>query len=339
MARVASLLLPLLLSAGAAAALSPLCVPPAPGQDDTYIDCEVEVEGPKGIAYQPAALLDDGELVVLEYNIDRNGGGGDGSNEGGLEPIIDLLKSDALPDFDVLILSEVSRGCDGYGGGDVSGAAAIAAAFPGYWSAYAVEFVEYDAESTTTGECSIGNAIVSKFPFASVDSLTFSSQCCRYGGRWGGRSAVKADLVVGSDGSSPVRIVSTHLESGQSDVRSVINGTIVRERQAAELAQHFPSSSTKFMLIGGDMNSPLRSIDPTRLTFQWSGFHDSHDSIPWRQRNTCPDAAIAQYAKALTLDFLYIDDEDRISEVGICNDEEVCNGHSDHVPIFGKYRM
>jgi len=37
--------------------------------------------------------------------------------------------------------------------------------------------------------------------------------------------------------SQKVVVVSTHLESGQSDLKSVINGTYVRERQAAEITK------------------------------------------------------------------------------------------------------
>jgi endonuclease/exonuclease/phosphatase family metal-dependent hydrolase len=57
----------------------------------------------------------------------------------------------------------------------------------------------------------------------------------------------------------------------------------------------------------------------------------------WRERNTCPDGAIAQYAKALTLDFIYTSREEAIKEVGICDDEDKCNGWSDHVPIYATY--
>lgn len=86
--------------------------------------------------------------------------------------------------------------------------------------------------SSIFNECSIGNALLSKYPLKNLQQLTFTSQCCRYGGRWGGRSAVKAKVEVGG---KEVEVCSTHLESGQSDFKSVINGTYVRERQAAEV--------------------------------------------------------------------------------------------------------
>ena len=87
------------------------------------------------------------------------------------------------------------------------------------------------------------------------------------------------------------------------------------------------------------LHSSARSI--ASHSFEYNSFHDSHDSMPWRQRNTCPDGAIAQYAKALTLDMIYVDNIDLLVEdsVGICDNEDVCNGWSDHVPIFASYSI
>ena len=188
-------------------------------------------------------------------------------------------------------------------------------------------------------ECTIGNAIVSRYPLNDLNQVTYESQCCRYGGRWGGRSAVAASVDLGGSSSGGLVVVSTHLESGQSDIKSVLNGTYVREKQASEITALFPPAGDALTLIGGDFNSPLRSIDPTRLSFEYHLYHDSHDTMKWRERNTCPDGAIAQYAKALTLDFIYTSDKGRVKEVGICDDEEKCNGWSDHVPIFAKYSL
>lgn len=331
----------LLLPLGAnAIALPPLCTPPSnPDVDDIHIDCKIDTNMESPSEVTPSF---EGDLTVLEYNIDRNGAGGDGSREAGMEPILNLL-SDAtvLPAFDVLLLSEVARGCDSWAGG-ANGAAVIAEHFEEltkekHYFAYSVEYVEVGSASEG-GECTIGNAIVSRFPLNDLEQVTYESQCCRYGGRWGGRSAVKAAVDLGSSQKELI-VVSTHLESGQSDFKSVLNGTYVRERQASEITTTFPPSGDALTLIGGDFNSPLRSVDPTRLSFEYHKFHDSHDSMKWRERNTCPDGAIAQYAKALTLDFIYVSDDEKVKEVGICDDKDKCNGWSDHVPIFAKYSL
>ena len=140
------------------AALSPLCVPPVDG-DDIFINCSIDLGSPNlSSINNPKPLLPQigdlsqipSSLTVAEYNIDRNGYGGDGSRESGLQSIIDLLHDGSVvPEFDVLLLSEVGRGCDGYGGGN--GAEDIAKSFNMFW-VYAVEYVQVDAASQA-GEC------------------------------------------------------------------------------------------------------------------------------------------------------------------------------------------
>jgi endonuclease/exonuclease/phosphatase family metal-dependent hydrolase len=169
-----------------------------------------------------------------------------------------------------------------------------------------------------------------RYPLSSVDSFTFSSQCCRYGGRWGGRSSVCADLEVGGGG---VRICSTHLESGQPNAKMVLEGTYVRERQAAELAKKLNEEGDEgqLLLLGGDMNAPLRKVDPTRLGFEHGGFADVHDELPWSERGTAPDEAGGKVA--VPLDMIYSSKEGNVLDAGVCSDDE-CVGWSDHVPIF-----
>ena len=85
----------------------PLCQPPVTGEDDQFITCEIE-QG----SFNTTTSPDDFPSVVrvVEYNIDRNGNGGDGSREGGIEPILKLLADvNVIPTWDVLILSEVAR--------------------------------------------------------------------------------------------------------------------------------------------------------------------------------------------------------------------------------------
>ena len=259
----------------------PLCEIPS-ANSDVFINCKIDSGQPNASV---DSYYDDSEsLIVLEYNIDRNGAGGDGSNEIGLEGITNLLSSSNVPaKWDVLILSEVSRGCDRYSNSD-NGALAIASSFGFHW-AYAVEYVSYN-DASSSGECSFGNAIVSRFPLDDLEQFRFETQCCRYGGRWGSRTSLKGSLKSRS-GLRSIDIVSTHLESGMDDVKSVLNATYVRERQAAELSKQFLANRPDTLtLVGGDMNSPLREVDPTRLAFEHNKFHDVLDVLPWGKRNS-----------------------------------------------------
>lgn len=164
--------------------LSPLC-PLPPYDDDVHLNCETE-NGDfsslqnsidlKNIFKEDEPI----ELNIIEYNIDRNGYGGDGTNESGLDPIISLLQnSNLIPIPDIITLSEVGRGCESYGGQNISGALEIAKAF-GFYYTYAVEYVVV-SESDDVNECSIGNALLSRYPIQNIQQLRFETQCCRYG--------------------------------------------------------------------------------------------------------------------------------------------------------------
>lgn len=76
------------------------------------------------------------ELIIVEYNIDRNGKGGDGPNEKGLDPIVEVLLS--LGHIDIIILSEVARDCPSWE--RVNGAQYIAEKLKMDW-AYSVEYM------------------------------------------------------------------------------------------------------------------------------------------------------------------------------------------------------
>ena len=105
-----------LLYAGHTAAVETLCTPPSPGQDDTYIACELERYTPPAKAPLPEGKTND--LQTIAYNIDRNGDGGDGSKENGLSPIISLLEDRSIiPEWDILFLSEVARHCSNWDNG------------------------------------------------------------------------------------------------------------------------------------------------------------------------------------------------------------------------------
>jgi hypothetical protein len=252
--------------------LPPLC-PPPPYEDDVHLSCATE-SGFFSSIKTDCERFPVTSLNIVEYNIDRNGYGGDGSAENGLQPIIDLLQNSSLvPSGDIFLMSEVARGCPSWGGVDFSGAQEIAKAMNlNYY--YAVEYVDID-QSDETNECSIGNAILSKYVISNITQLRFESQCCRYGGRYGGRidligtidpcgageialgrgefsaqfstinnnnnnkgtSIATATTTSAGAGAGGLRIHvhSTHLESGQSNLEMVLQSIAVREQQAGEM--------------------------------------------------------------------------------------------------------
>ena len=319
----------------------PLCAPPTQTQDNVFIDCKLEYHSPTNLKPSKAANVND--LRTIAYNIDRNGDGGDGSKEGGLTPIISLLEDyTVVGEWDVLFLSEVSRGCNNWDEGS-NGAQEIADHF-GFYSIYGVEYVEIN-QGSRNGECSIGNAIVSRYPLTNSDWLVFESQCCRYDGRWGGRSAVKSEIVIPSltgDGKGrQFNLVSTHLESGQGDFMSVVKAKVVRGLQVTEMAEKYNSGGNGALtIIAGDMNGPLRELDSTRIAFQLDGMTDCHYYLPWADRNTCPDCGVISEYGLQTLDFIYVSDEEAISgNPGQCNDAAKCNGLSDHIPVWSSFKF
>jgi len=82
--------------------LAPLC-PLPPYEDDVHLSCNTESGSFSSIPHYNVPS----ELNIVEYNIDRNGYGGDGSNESGLDAIIKLLSNPLLIHSpDVLVLSE-----------------------------------------------------------------------------------------------------------------------------------------------------------------------------------------------------------------------------------------
>lgn len=302
-------------------ALAPLC-PLPPYKDDVHLSCATESGSFTTIPHYNVPS----ELNIVEYNIDRNGYGGDGDNESGLDAIIKLLSNPLLVQSpDVLVLSEVGRGCESYGGVDLSGAAEIAKNLNLNY-VYAVEYVVV-SESNSTAECSIGNALLSKYPIANVKQLRFESQCCRYPDRYGGRIDIIGDITLSSKpgSSNPetlVHVHSAHLESGQANVQMVLESILVRERQAAEMTNLTWSDSLP-VIIAGDLNSPGPNVDPTIIRLKKDGFTDSFENL------TIPSRPLIQY------DYLF-SSPSVLSDAGYCK-KPGCEGLSDHVPFLAKY--
>jgi endonuclease/exonuclease/phosphatase family metal-dependent hydrolase len=105
------------------------------------------------------------------------GGEGDTAKQNamgyGLDPMVDLLRH-LSPDF--VLLTEVERGCSWY----ENGAAYLAEQLQMEWT-YVVEFVptmNSDRDEEINQECSMGNAILSKWPLSDHVFTRFDEQCC-----------------------------------------------------------------------------------------------------------------------------------------------------------------
>eukprot|EP01126_Amoeba_proteus_P040210 TRINITY_DN4278_c0_g1_i4.p1 TRINITY_DN4278_c0_g1~~TRINITY_DN4278_c0_g1_i4.p1 ORF type:complete len:206 (-),score=44.87 TRINITY_DN4278_c0_g1_i4:108-725(-) len=201
---------------------------------------------------------------------------------------------------------------------------------------YAVEYVEV-GESTDSSECSIGNALLSKFPLKNLQQQRFSSQCCRYSGRYGGRVAVSADLDLGN--GKTIHVTSTHLESGQSDLKDILESLVVRGKQAYEIVTNLPRDSLAIPhIVGGDFNAPFHGMSPANAVLDLYGFSDAHSSLSWSKRCTCPDDPLSNY-DLCTLDYLF-SKPNNFSSPGLCQPDDVtCRGFSDHVPIWATYHV
>jgi endonuclease/exonuclease/phosphatase family metal-dependent hydrolase len=308
----------------------PLCpLPPFQKGDDVHINCKTDMGN--NIIINPPHL---NKIVIASYNIDRNGYGGDGSREEGLEPIINMFLEGVQPNGtkqglpkspDIILLSEAARGCEIYGN-FINGPEQISKSLGMNW-VYSVEYVVV-SQSNISSECSIGNAILSKFPIININQTRFNSQCCRFGDRYGGRIALSADILI--QGINKLSISSTHLESGQS-VKDVIQSEIIRAKQAKEIVELL-SISDKPSIIGGDMNSPLGDyLSPALLEFEINNWKDAHKTVPKKQRVTDPDDPLNKYGLGC-FDYIF-SKSNNISFPGICNVKQ-CIGFSDHLPIY-----
>ena len=140
--------------------LCPEAAAPDDAPDTTFIDCEVE--GATFATEEPPA---EDELVVLAYNILRGFE---------VDAQLDMITSGVdFPVPDILLLSEVDRGCERT---DFRNVARDYAERLGYYYVYAVEFLELPGDRGDTGPydppiCEHGNAIVSRYPLGNVRQI------------------------------------------------------------------------------------------------------------------------------------------------------------------------
>lgn len=189
-------------------AIEPLCVP---GDTHTHLDCRIE-----GADFRDGPAPAQDELVIWAYNVER-----------GLRldaQLAAITAEPGMPRPDVLLLSEVDRGCSRTGTLNVAQEYARAL---GMCYVYGVEFVELPRFWGPGGggvkdRCEHGNAIISRFPLGNVTLIrhertrswhSWTQRLLRLGQpRLGGRVAVSADVRVGD---TVVRLYAVHFESGR----------------------------------------------------------------------------------------------------------------------------
>lgn len=254
---------------------------PVGAPDKVFIDCPVEAG-----RFAPDAVAPADALVVMAYNLER------GARLADQAAAIRALD----PRPDVILASELDRGCNRSGGRHV--ARDLAQALEMDW-AFAVEFVELrtvDGDPPYyAAECEHGNAILSRYPLGNVRALRHATQASWYFApgtpgdqpRLGGRVAVLADVDAGG---WIAHLASLHLESAVGDAE--------RTAQAAEIAEQ-TARLPHPVLAGGDLNAGLYfldvqqgvTIDPTVAALTTAGFVDAHQGLPYEARVTSPDYA------------------------------------------------
>jgi endonuclease/exonuclease/phosphatase family metal-dependent hydrolase len=298
----------------------------APDQapDTTFIDCEIE--GATFASEEPQAK---DELVVLAYNILR------GFN---VDEQLDMITSGVdFPVPDVLLLSEVDRGCRRT---DFRNIGRDYAERLGYYYVYVTEFVELPSDRGDTGPydppiCEHGNALVSRYPLGNVRQIRHAENRSWYTPpgapdpdepRLGGRIAIAADAKIGE---ALVRLYVLHLES-------TLTALDIRDAQAEEIA--VDSESVPHPVIaGGDLNTFFYFDDiamgvleePAVKSFIDRGHQDAHQGLPLEERYTSFDPD-------MVLD-LILPRGLEVAEAGRCAPER-CGSLSDHLPVFAEVR-
>ena len=299
---------------------------PEAAPDKVFIHCRTEEAG-----FGPTDLAPKRDLVVMTYNMERGLA---------LDAQIDALRNDPrLPAPDVLLVSEVDRGCSRTNERDVFWELAEALEMNGV---FAVEFVELPRPSggggTITQTCEHGNAVLSRYPLGNAGTLRHTQNRSWYippedrveGGepRLGGRILVFADVKVGE---RYLHVYSLHFASDAKDID-------IQAAQAAETAEH--GLTQPFQVVqGGDTNAGLYTLalladnpeaDPTTLAFFTRGYVDAHAALPREERGTHGSGTII-------LDLL-LGNGAFFSTPSICP-VEACGALSDHLPVWATVRL
>lgn len=303
-----------------------LCVEasaPDDAPDTTFIDCDIE-----GATFSTEVPPAKNELVVLAYNILRGFE---------VDAQLDMITSGVdFPVPDVLLLSEVDRGCQRT---EFRNIARDYAERLGYYYVYVTEFVELPSDRGDTGPydpplCEHGNAIVSRYPLGNVRQIRHAENRSWYTPpeepdpdepRLGGRIAIAADARIGS---ALLRLYVLHLES----TLSVLD---IRNAQAEEIAAD--SEGVPYPVIaGGDLNTFFyyQDLDNGTLTeppvksFIDRGHEDAHQDVPLEERYTAFDPF------DMVLDII-LPRGVEVTNAGRCPPER-CGTLSDHLPVFAE---
>ena len=297
--------------------------------DKVYVSCALEGEN---VVPAPDPVPD--ELVVMTWNLERGGS---------LDAQIALLRdSEDVPRPDILLVSEVDRGCSRSGHRHVT--RELAEALEMNW-VFVVEFVELPRGAGAGGRidetCEHGNAVLSRFPLGNVGGAFHRSNRSWFlppeqrerGGepRLGGRSWVRADTLVGT---RRVSLWSVHFES---DV-GVLDVQVDQAVETAELA----IAHGGLAFVGGDFNSPGYWLDiargadgdPERVrdrtvgAFLTRGFFDPLRGQGRAERST---------RGALVLDFL-LPNRDLLYDGTTCPVTICTPNISDHQAVWARWR-
>ncbi len=293
---------------------------PDAAEDPVFVDCRVE-----GADFaDPEAPLAN-EAVVMAWNIERGF-----RIEEQLERILD---DPAVPVPDILLLSEVDRGCERT---DFRNVARDFAEALGMNAVFATEFVELPGDRGLAGPydpplCEHGNAILSRWPVGNVRGIRHRSQHVWYTPpgfpnpdepRLGGRIAVAADVRIEG---GVLRVYSVHLESTVSSVEKRVD-------QALELVEDARNVAHP-VVIGGDFNTfeylfNLLAGFPTAtfVPYEAEGFRDAHLALPIAERTTTRDPGNQIIDLVFTRGAI-------VRDPGVCS-FDVCGGLSDHVPVW-----
>lgn len=282
------------------------------------------------ISTKESKLSNISQFQIVNFNMDRNGGIFKTKNN-----FYNILNQFSKIDFllssaDVLILTELARDCKIYGeyvDGPIEIAKKMNLSF-----GYVVEYVENYKEGDVH-QCTIGNGIFSKYPLRNFEQIRLFYQCCKYDGRSGGRIALISDLPVNG---KILTIYSTHLESGQNNIFSTFHSVFIRVQQINEIIKHTNKQkiNSDYILIGGDLNAPLGMFDVVSLPLILDSFKDSHFSLNFLDRTTCPLKYMSRYGLFI-FDYIWAKGDLNFENSIICNEfyDIRCVKISDHYPI------
>ena len=294
--------------------------------DTTFIDCAVE-----GATFAPAKVEPKEQIEVLAYNILR-----------GFQvdaQLAEIQSGAHFPVPDVLLLSEVDRGCRRTQFRNIARDYAQAL---GYYYVYTTEFVELPGDRGDSGPydppiCEHGNAIVARYPLGNVRQIRHAQNRSWYTPpdfpnpdepRLGGRIALAADMKVGNH---IVRLYSLHLESTLTALR-------IRDAQAVEIAAEGALVDGP-VIAGGDLNAYFAILDfmngsqrdGVTQAFLSRGLVDAHASLPLAARPTTYDPT------GLIIDFIFLRNAEATA-AGVC-ERGVCGELSDHLPVWASVRL